>query len=132
MPIALNPRDTFDYVLECDRDLPEEQQTVFVLRGLTVAQEAKVSDSMISTVAGSDEIHMRAGSHALTILRMGLRGWRNFKDESGADVPFEEDKSRRPRGISDECLDRLHPAWRTELANAIDSHGRVTSEEGNS
>ena len=44
MPIALDPKATFTYVLEDDRKLPDEDQTSFTLRGLTVAEEAKVAD----------------------------------------------------------------------------------------
>ena len=48
MPIALDPKATFEYILEDDRALPTEEQTIFTLRGLTVAEEARVADSMIS------------------------------------------------------------------------------------
>jgi hypothetical protein len=61
MPIALDPKATFDYVLEDDRSIPKEDQTVFTLRGLTVAEEAKVADSMISSIPGEEELSFGSG-----------------------------------------------------------------------
>ena len=66
MPIALDPKATFEYVLEDDQSLPKEDQTVFTLRGLTVAEEARVADSMISGLPGQDELSFRSGTHQLT------------------------------------------------------------------
>jgi hypothetical protein len=130
MPIALNPKSTFAYVLECDRDLPTEEQTIFHLRGLTVSEEASVSDSMILAHGGSNDLTFRAGTHQLTVLRFGLRGWDNLRDGDGAEVPFEQTKGH-PRHITDECLDRLEGRWRQELVNAILERGQVTAAEGN-
>jgi hypothetical protein len=129
MPIALDPKATFEYILEDDRKLPEEDRTVFKLRGLTVSEEARVADSMISSVPGQEELSFRSGTHQLTVLRFGLRGWSNFKDSEGNEVPFELN-SRHPRHITDEALDRLLPKYRTELVNAIMERGTVTESEG--
>ena len=100
MPIALDPKSTFPYVLEDDRSAPEGEQTVFQLRGLTVAEEASVSDSMILATAGADELSFRAGTHQLTVLRHGLRGWSGFRDSEGKEVSFEITKGH-PRHITD-------------------------------
>lgn len=130
MPIALNPKQTYFYVLDCDRSLPENEQTKFEIRGLTVAEEASVSDSMILAHSGGDDFSFRAGTHQLTVLRLGLRGWANFRDGEGQEVPFEMTKSH-PRQVSDASLDRLAPEWRVEIMNAILDRGAVTEEEGN-
>ena len=129
MPIALDPKATFEYTLEDDRKLNEDEQTVFVLRGLTVGEEAKVADSMISSIPGAEELSFRSGTHQLTVLRFGLRGWKNFAGPSGAAVQFDTTRSN-PRHVTDECLDRLLPRHRTELVNAILERGSVTEEEG--
>ena len=130
MPIALDPKSTFPYVLKVDRDLSEDQQTVFDLRGLTVAEEASVSDSMILAHSGSDELAFRAGTHQLTVLRYGLRGWSKLSDSTGAEVAFDQSKAH-PRHITDACLDRLEPKHRQELMSAILERGDIGAEEGN-
>ena len=130
MPIALDPKSTFPYVLKDDRALPEDQQTVFQLRGLTVAEEASVSDSMILAHSGSDEMSFRAGTHQLTILRYGLRGWDKFNDAAGGEVAFEQTKAH-PRCVSDACLDRIETKHRAELSGAIMERGDIGADEGN-
>jgi len=130
MPIALDPKSTFPYVLEDDRAMPEEDQTVFDLRGLTVAEEAAVSDSMILAHGGMDELSFRAGTHQLTVLRKGLRGWANFKGADGEAIPFKQSRGH-PGCVTDESLDRLLPRHRQELSNAILERGSITEQEGN-
>ena len=129
MPIALDPKATFDFVLEDDRNLPEDDQTVFTLRGLTVAEEARVADSMISSIPGQEELSFRSGTHQLTVLRFGLCGWSGFKDGNGQEVRFETARGN-PRHITDECLDRLLSRHRADLVSAILERGTVTEEEG--
>lgn len=128
MPIALDPRQEFDYVLQCDRALPVDQQTVFVLRGLTVAEEARIEDSLAVLADGG--VSMRSGEQKLQILRMGLRGWRNFRRADGTEVPFQK-VNGHPGHVTDASLDFLAPEWRTELANAITERGKLTPAEGN-
>ena len=129
MPIALDPKATFTYVLEDDRTIPEGERTVFTLRGLTVAEEARVADSMISSIPGQEELSFRSGTHQLTVLRHGLRGWSQFLDGTGAEVPFTIGKGN-PRCVTDECLDRMLPRHRQELCGVILDRGAVTEAEG--
>lgn len=129
MPIALDPKATFTYVLEDDRSADPESRTTFTLRGLTVGEEARVADSMISSVPGEDELSYRSGTHQLTVLRYGLRDWANLNDSDGKPVPFEMAKSH-PRHITDASLDRLSAKHRQELTAAILDRGAVTLEEG--
>jgi len=129
MPIALDPKATFDFVLEDDRKQKPEERTTFTLRGLTVGEEAKVADSMISSIPGAEELSFRSGTHQLTVLRYGLRGWKNFNDSGGKKVAYEIGKNH-PRHVTDDCLDRLLPRHRTELVSAILERGSVTEEEG--
>ena len=129
MPIALDPKATFTYVLEDDRTLPEEERTVFTLRGLTVAEEARVAASMISSIPGQEELSFRSGTHQLTVLRHGLRGWSQFVDGTGKDVPFITGKGS-PRCVTDDCLDRMLPSHRQELCGVILERGAVTEAEG--
>jgi hypothetical protein len=129
MPIALDPKATFEYVLDDDRTLPEEEQTVFTLRGLTVAEEARVADSMISGLPGQDELSFRSGTHQLTVLRFGLRGWTGFNNAGGKSVDFEMTNSH-PKQVKDSSLDRIVAKHRTELVNAILERGSVNEDEG--
>lgn len=144
MPKALNPKATFPFVLEADRELPDGHpyKTVFNLRGLTIDEEEAVANSLFGGKMGSTELNVKSGSYQRVIIDKGLDGWENFNsvaDDSDADwhqwdakaIPFERNKGN-PRGIKTELLDSLGSEARTELANAITSSGKVTAEEGNS
>jgi hypothetical protein len=108
--------------------LPEGEQTVFHLRPLTVKQEARISDSLIAAIPGSEEFRMLSGTHTLEILRAGLTGWENLLDSQGGAVRFDMTNGH-PRIVKDQCLDRIASKYRTELANAITSRGDMTDDE---
>lgn len=129
MPIALDPKATFTYILEDDRQAEPSQRTEFTLRGLTVGEEARVADSMISSVPGEDELTYRSGTHQLTVLRYGLRGWSKFMDSDNKEIPFEVTKGN-PRHVTDDCLDRLSAKHRQELTSAVLERGEVSKDEG--
>ncbi|MDA8122246.1 MAG: hypothetical protein M0Z38_06745 [Deltaproteobacteria bacterium] len=124
MPIAIDPTKVIEYVLLCDRDLPPEEQTMFELKVLTARELAKIEDgSARADVSGN--IEFRSGTQVINILNVGLKGWRNFKDAQGREVPFRENNGA-PRP---ENWDYLTPDWRRELANAVTEQTRVTETE---
>lgn len=136
MPKALDPKATFDYVLEVDRDLPDDDpwKTVWHLRGLTINEEADVANRLFGGEMGTTDLKVQTGSYQLKVLRLGLVGWSNFCEEGpeGQPVPVAFDKTRATNGhVKDDLLDRIDPGWRTELVNAITSRGKVEPEEGN-
>lgn len=132
MPIAITPNSTFEYVLKVDRDLPEEERTLFRLRALSAAEQAKVEDQTAS-LSREDEIRVRSGSTILEALRLGLVGWEGFRDENGNEVPFRSTK-RKVAGVEvPQCdpanLDWLLPEWRRELVEAITARGKLTEDD---
>lgn len=133
MPIALDPKATFDYVLLADRDLPEDHphRTTFRLRGLTLHEQARVDNMFVAASTGGDSFQITAGSQTLETLFCGLRGWDRFPDEEGNLVVFKLTKAN-PQHVEDELLDKLLPRDRQELADVIRKGSRVTVPEGNS
>lgn len=133
MPIAIDPREPYEYVLECDRDLPDDEQTRWKLKVLTLGELASLEDSLFRLDPESGEARLLTGSHATKILKIGLLGWSGFRDANGDDVPFRTRTVGRATGkreeVTDECLERLHPDWRRELANAITEQARPTQGE---
>jgi len=80
MAIALTTKSVTEYVLERERSLPKEEQTVWLLRPLSLAFRLQISE-----LDGKSDGWQRAIS---SCLRGSLAGWRNFKDADGKDVPF--------------------------------------------
>lgn len=116
--IAVSSTETFDYVLEENREDPVEQQAVFELRPPTVAEDERYMNS-----AGA---LARIGTKVNEMLRKHLRGWRNFVGDDGEEAPFETGSKGFP---TDRTLERLSLRHRMELMNAITSRGRVADSE---
>lgn len=115
MPIALDPRRETKYVLACDRELPADKQTRFVIRPLTIRQHAEWQDSIMNYDAETKEVKTNYYSNILTLLRFGLIGCEQFTDSEGRDVRFGMTKGV----VSDDFLERLSPEHRYEIATAI-------------
>ena len=136
MPLAINPNVPFDYVLDCDRALPKEEQTLFRLKVLTPNELAEIEDGSATFDTNSQQVTIKTGTKVINILKKGLVGVINLKLADGSDVKFTTTKigGRFPREEADDkFLSYLHPNWRRELANAITEQFRLTEEEeGNS
>ena len=69
----------------------EAGATIFTVGALTVDQRAFITDKtgVIQEIDqdGTRLVH-RNGSRTLEACRFGLRGWSNFKDPAGNDIPF--------------------------------------------
>jgi len=115
VPIALDPRRETKYVLACDRALPAEKQTKFVIRPLTIRQHAEWQDSIMGYDAETKEVKTNYYSNILTLLRFGLIGCNDFFDSEGREVRF----SMKNHVVADDFLERLSPEHRYEIATAI-------------
>lgn len=127
MAIAINPKQTVPYILKADRASPPEKQTTWHFRALTLDEQAQIRDSVLTQNAETNEVIVRGGRAELTTLRLGLTSVDNFLDESGKPLKIEKVNGLVP----DELLERVSPADRAELAQAIARRGHVTSAEGN-
>lgn len=123
--IATNPKSTWNYVLLEDRALPKEQQTVFHLKHLTLAEEHQTYDGL-DRIGGVGLGRRDLGSSYLRSLRAGLSGWSNMPDGQGG---FVEPKKDAFGQISDESLQRLSLNQRIELARAIENCLEITEPE---
>lgn len=126
--LTLTPRE---YVLKCDRELPQDQQSVFLIRPLTAKETTEVTDRLrfsgrtIEFGEGEEKksfpVPDNRTDNLYQIVRLGLVGWKNFKDESGKDVPFGADR--------DENLNYLYTLWILELHEAIDALSDLKEEQ---
>jgi len=102
MAISLSLKPV-DYVLECDRELPAEEQTIFKLKPLSMKTSAELGD----IVREDNGISLNRGEQIVFILNKCLVGWSNFKDDKGKEIKFDGD------------LSRLLTEWGLELFNKI-------------
>lgn len=127
MAIAISPRDEIEYVLRDERKLPVEQQTIWLLKPLTAHQRYRLKDVM--------EGGAKVGSAHLAAMRAGLRGWRNFRDESGAEAPFEKEShvsdvlGRKVHAPTMDTLGLIPADAENELVEAIVASNALTVDD---
>ena len=99
-----------DYVCECDKKLPKEEQTLFKVRFLTAEEQAELRDIMysVSGMGANRSEKFLTGTVANKALEIGLQGWERFSFEDGSDIPFTR-----------ENFSAIRPKERDEIANYI-------------
>lgn len=123
-----------DYILKCDRELPEGEQTTFKVRPLSAADQAKIDDNVASVQGAATEftdkdktikmpLTTAAIAHRqLLKLTYGLVGWSNLNSAAGELVKFD--------GLTAEQRhDLLYQDWRDELCEFIDSLSYMTEAQ---
>lgn len=121
---AIDPRKQFDYVPECERMLPESEQVVAVIKGLTIGDETAIKDALY---AGTHGISISLAGQQLMALRVGLVDLKNFKGSDGVVIPVARDKNTGL--ITDEFLVRIPYEVRAEIARVILDSLSVSGEE---
>ena len=135
--IIVTPGSSRRYVLQDERDLPESEQSVFLLRALTLAQIMKIEDAAASVSPGDNTVNIRSGSSKVVALEQGLEGWENVRDANGNQIKFKGTK-KKVKGETViqpdmETLSLIPPKYRNELAEEITNGSQLDEEtEGNS
>lgn len=76
----------------------EKGATVFMIGTLRADRRTAIQDGVMSTdvgglaAGGGGTFRMNTARQNLEACRFGLRGWENFKDADGKDLPFEVEK----------------------------------------
>lgn len=127
---ALDIKDTRDYIPECDRNLPENEQTVFVLKTLSAKDQAIVDDKT-GSVDAEGGYKITVGTQNLLLIHLGLVDVRNFKDSNGNDVKLtRSDKLINGiHEISNDFIIRIPKDIRSEIAYAIRKGYQLEDEE---
>lgn len=128
--IATDISETMDYVPRGDRELPPEQQTVFVLRTFDAKTKAKVSDAGLRAERVGDDLQyqMAQGQSAYEYVRRGVKTWRNLKNGAGADVPCMTTKEEGREVLTEGSLNAVARVI-NELAGAVVRFNRLEQDE---
>lgn len=105
----------------------EKGATIFVTGALTVDQRAWITDKtgVVQESDGEGGFRMvhRTGTRNLQAVRFGIRGWRNFKDPSNADIPIKRRKQiivgNEYEVLDDDTIGRMGLALVTEIGEYI-------------
>lgn len=136
MAVAISPKDNVEFITKADLLRPVEERTVFLIRPLTNVQRKLIEDQSLTMEQSSGTIRPRVGSVKIDTLRAGLTGWRNYKDEDGDEVAFEnEGRKLSILGTNVDppswrSINRLDPNDLEEIFDAIMRNARTTVDEG--
>ena len=140
---AFNIHQTRTYSLKADEG---PSKTVFHLGVLDSALSTYLWDSLMAWKRpnnGQDPegpgsmVVMNKFQRDREVVKFGLKGWDNFQDEKGADIPFDpklHTKSYPVQGVGNRtglshiALDLLKP-FLTELAEQIESDNILTEQD---
>lgn len=123
MAIA-SSQHTREFVAPSESTLPPEQQTVWILRPITVFDELERTKA----VGRDTEAAGWLEEYVVFSLRRSLCGWRNFKDAAGVDVP-------QPTGfLTDEQIVRIPKKILSEIGTEVFrfEHSATESVKGES
>ena len=87
MPLALDPTETFDFVLDSDKGKPAAPALVF--HHLT-RREVRKADELYGRLKASTDEGETEGLLD-EVIRLGLVGWKNMRGRDGKDVPYSGD-----------------------------------------
>ena len=88
MPLEVDARRTFPYVLIEDRALPEPEQRALLFRFVSARDDAKINAAFQGAFVGAESDTVVV-ARVLDGVRVGLVGWRGFKDDAGSGVPYD-------------------------------------------
>jgi len=126
---AIIPKETWEYVPDCDKALPENEQTKFILKPMTAAQHALYDDNAAQVVDG--KYLVRHGTQNLMLLNFGIESVHNFNDEKGNPIQVERDEHRAFHGVNpltEDFLKRIPRPIQVEIAGEIYA-GNIIGEE---
>lgn len=99
MSLAADPNQTYDYVLESDRQLPKEKQPVFFIKFLTTRQwrqlvELREKIKSATTVPEINEM-------VIGQVKPNILGWKNIKNADGTENVFAPEKTEEVLSVND-------------------------------
>lgn len=146
---AINRLAEFDFIIENERGLPEDQQTVWKLQGLPyelqVSLQSKIDpvmrlpggaigkgkDTWNKAMADSQvEMHLGTGGQKeieFEILKHGLLSVSNFIDMDGNEVEYP--RTANDKNKKNWFAQYLPREIRTEIANAITERSSLSEDE---
>lgn len=112
MATGIDPNRIDRYILEADRKLPKEKQTVFLLKPLRHSVKSNLIDGQTLEKEGK---FANPITFVTLLAQHGIAGWENFRTVEGKEIPFIQEGNK----ASDESLSSLLFDDLNELAGRI-------------
>lgn len=124
----LTPRESFEFTPSSERDLPPEEQTVFRLKEITLADRYRIKDAVEALDTGAGAKISGIGTTQLMTIRLGLVGVvRNFPAIQKSPERVFGEKRQLP---TIEWLDTIPPEVLDEIYEALSVRQHIDTEQG--
>jgi len=118
---AFDRKRTFEFVPTCDRELPKDQQTTFILAGLGVLEISCLQEEFSKNPERPDAMR-----NLVEMARHALKGWKNFPLPDGSEAVFTLGPDGYP---TIETIGQIGPREIVEIAEAASESTQVTKVE---
>ncbi len=117
---GFDPNTPRDYIVQDERGLAPEQQSIFKIKNLTVREVERLKNSLFAKQGFGEKAteKLLIGSQERQALEMGLAGWENFLDQEGNPIPFILAN-----------FDYIPPKYRAEIALEIRGESELSGDE---
>lgn len=124
----IDPDVPVEYIAQVDKDLPEPDQTIWLVKPLEAKALAKLEDNLAEgqSKKKGGGLKLKSGTHVLDALKAGLHGVRNF---GGEDIELHGLSDKELRTTRDGLFRRIPPAVRRELAEVITGDADLDEDE---
>ena len=120
----LDPKQIKEFVCESNRDLPDDQKVIHLIKGLSNIETMQLED--IIDLSDIREGRGKFGSKSVMLLRLGWKGWSNMRNGNGSDVAFKIDKMGRAENDNFEMVS-LADLW--DISTEITRLTNMTKEQ---
>jgi hypothetical protein len=136
--VGLRQDATREFQSDLDKGKGTPEATVFTLGTLTARVQVYLRDQATKFKPdpenpGEVVAEFLPNHSAFETVRFGLKGWANFKDDEGKDVPFNTENQKlggRDHMVVDEdSMDFLHGDVIRELAEALNEINTLSEKE---
>lgn len=130
MIIPIQPNAKHTYVLNADKELPEDQQTKFYFKYLSGRDKAAIALATKHMNKDNDESSL----WMFSILQHSLTGWDNFKLADGTEYKWSSQKCNI-NGFADydvmatKCFEVFQLEWVQELSSEAYKMNYMSAEE---
>lgn len=122
---GLKPGEIQETTLELQKDEKSKDRITFLYTPLDVNDYARIQNELYQVEGWGKNRKERflTGSQQVEVLRLGLKGWKNFKFPNGEIVPWEEPQKGKTASdmetIMMDNINKIPPEARAELVDII-------------
>lgn len=131
---GLKPGEVLETTLELQKDDKPKDRTTFLYTSLDASDYARIQNELYQVDGWGKNRRERflTGTQQVEVMKLGLKGWKNFKYEDGVEVvwdaPSKGKNAQEVDNIMMDNINRIPPEARAELVDIIRGESTVSQD----